>query len=84
MQIQDNRHLLEKASTMISQKAYTFVGQAIDKTLQDWGLGDIQSEDGDFVRGRRGGFAGERGVSMLEYSAWMRYTQRVPYSVARF
>ena len=84
MQIQDNRHLLEKASTMISQKAYTFVGQAIERTLQDWRLGDIQPEDGEYIRGRRGGFTGEKGVSMLEYPAWMRYTQRVPYRAARF
>ena len=82
MQIQDNRHLLEKASAMISQKAYTFVGQAIERTLQDWRLGDIQSEDGDFGRGPRGAFAGEKGVS-VDF-AWVIYTQWVPYRASRF
>ena len=64
MQIQENRILLEKASIMISQKAYGFIGQAIERTLQDWRLGAIQSEDGDLGRAPRGAFAGEKGVSV--------------------
>jgi len=84
MQILDNRQLLEKASVMISQKAYTFVGQAIERTLQDWRLGDIQSEDGDIGRAPRGAFAGEKGVSVLEYSARTRYTELVPCRASRF
>jgi hypothetical protein len=64
MQIQENRLLLEKASVIISQKAYGFIGQAIERTLQDWRLGDIQSEDGDLGRGPRGASAGEKGVSV--------------------
>ena len=64
MQIQENRLLLEKASVIISQKAYGFIGQAIERTLQDWGLGDIRSEDGDLDRGPRGTSAGEKGVSV--------------------
>ena len=64
MQILENRHLLEKASAIIAQKAYTSVGQAIERTLQDWRLGDIQSEDRDFGRGRRGAFADKKGVSI--------------------
>src|SRR5258708_22753376 len=47
MQIQENRILFEKASIMISQKAYGFIGHAIERTLRDWRLGAIQSEDGD-------------------------------------
>ena len=65
MQIQENRILLEKASIMISQKAYGFIGQAIERTLQDWRLGAVQSEDGDFGRAPRGASAGEKGVSLL-------------------
>ena len=64
MQIQENRRLLEKASAMISQKAYSFVDQAIERTLQDWRLGDIQSEDGGFRRALRGTFEGEKAVSV--------------------
>jgi len=65
MQIQENRLLLEKASSMISQKAHGFIGQAIERTLQDWRLGAIQSEDGDLIgRGPRGASAGEKGVSV--------------------
>jgi len=62
MQIQENRLLLEKASSMISQKAYGFIGQAIEKTLHDWRLENIQSGDGDPGRGPRGASAGEKGV----------------------
>ena len=64
MQIQDNRQLLERASSMISQKAYGYIRQAIDRTLQDWRLGDIRSEDRDPGRGPRGAPAGENGVSV--------------------
>ena len=75
MQIQDNRILLDKASIFISQKAYGFIGQAIERVLQDWKLGVIQSEDGDLGRGPQGASAGEKGVSVLEYQALARYTQ---------
>ena len=64
MQIQENRLLLEKASTILSQKAYGFIGQAIERTLQDWRLGDIRSEDGDHGRGPRSASAGDKGVSV--------------------
>ena len=77
MQIQENRTLLEKASIMISQKAYRFIGQAIEKTLQDWRQGDIQSEEGDL------GLGSQR-VSVLEYSDLIRYTQQVAYMVSRY
>ena len=82
-QIQENRQLLEKASAMISQKAYGFVSQAIKRTLQDWRLGDIQSEDGDYGLDPLGASAGEHGVSMPEYPGWMRYTKQVPYRAPR-
>ena len=80
-QVQENRILLERASVMISRKAYGLIGQAIEKTLQDWGLGDIQSEDGDLGRGPQGASASEKGVSVLEYPALARYTQQVAYRV---
>ena len=68
MEIQDNRHLLEKASVVISQKAYGFIGQAIERTLQYWRLGDIQSEDGDLGRGPRAASAHEKGVRVFSIS----------------
>jgi len=79
MRIQENRLLLEKASLMVSQKAYGFIGQAIEKTLQNWRLGTIQSEDGDLGRGPRGASAGEQGVSVWEPPALTRCTQQVAY-----
>jgi len=75
MQIQENRLLLEKASSIISQKADGLIGQAIEKTLQDWRLGAIQSEDGDLGRGPRGASAGEKGVSVEGHPALTRCTQ---------
>ena len=85
-QIRENRTLVEKASAMISQKAYTSVGQAIDKTLQNCGLGviDRPSEDRGRSRGSLGDSAGEKEVSVLGYPAWMRLTERVPHRVPRF
>jgi hypothetical protein len=73
MQIQDNRQFLEQASVMLSQKAYGFINPAIETTLQDWKLGDIQSEDEDLGRGPRGASAGEKGVSVLECPACTIY-----------
>ena len=64
MQIQENRLLLEMESVIISQKAYGFIGHAIERTLQDWRLGDIQSEDEDLGRGSRSASAGDKGVSV--------------------
>ena len=84
MQIQENRLLLERASIMISQKAYGFIGQAIERTLQDWRLGAIQSEDGDLGRAPRGAFAGEKGVSVLEYLDLTRYTHQITRRVLRY
>ena len=84
MHILNNRQLLEKASVMISQKAHTFVGQAIERTLQDWKLGNIQSKDGGIGRAPRGAFAGKKVVSVLEYSSWTRCTELVPYRASRF
>ena len=83
-QIQENRILLEKASIMVSKKAYGFIGQVIDRVLQDWGLGDVQSEDGDLGCGPQGASAGDKGVSVLEYPALTRYTQQVAYRVSRY
>ena len=83
-QIQENRLLLEKASEMVSQKAYGFIGQAIEKTLQDWRPGDIQSEDGDLGRGPRGAFVDEKGVSVLGYPALIRYTHQVACRASRY
>ena len=68
-QVQENRILLERALVMISRKAYGLIGQAIEKTLQDWGLGDIQSEDGDLGRGPQGASASEKGVSYVGVSS---------------
>ena len=75
MQIQENRILLEKASIMISQKAYGFIGQAIERALRDWGLGAIQSGDEDFGCAPRGAFTDEKGVSLLGYPKLTSYTQ---------
>ena len=83
-QIEENRKLLEKGATMISQKAYKYIGQAIERTLQDWRLGAIQSEDGDLGRGPRGAYTGEKGVSVLEYPDLTRYTQQVFHRVSRY
>ena len=66
MQIQENRQLLERASVMTSKKAYGFIKQAIDKTLRDWRLGDIQSEDADLNSSPRDA---PTGVSVFEYLA---------------
>ena len=74
-QIQESRIVLEKASQMISQRAYKSIDQAIEKTLQDWRLGDIQSEDGDVGGDPQGASAGDKGVSVVEYPALTRYTQ---------
>jgi hypothetical protein len=60
MQIRENRLLLEEASVIISQKAYGFIGQAIEKTLQAWRPGDIHR---DLGHGPRGASASE-GVSV--------------------
>jgi hypothetical protein len=80
-QILENRQLLERASEMISQKAYGFIDQAIEKTLQDWRLGDIHSEDGHIGRGPS---AGEKWVNMLGYSAWTGYAEPVAYRASKF
>jgi hypothetical protein len=84
MQVQENRLLLERASVIISQRAYGFIGQAIERTLQDWRLGDIQSEDGEFGRGPRGAVAGEKGVSVLEYPALTGYAQQMACRALRY
>ena len=84
MQIQENRILLEKASITISQKAYGLIGQAMERTLEDWRLKDIQSEDGDLGRGPRGASAGEEGVSVLKYPALVRYTHQMAHRVSRY
>ncbi len=76
MQIQENRLLLEKA--------YGFIGEAIERTLQGWRLGSIQSEDGDLGRSPRGASTGEKRVSVLEYPALTRYTQQLVYRVSRY
>ena len=84
MQIQENRILLEKASTMISQKAYGFIGQAIERTLRDWRDGDNQLDDEDLGRGPQAAFVGDKGVSVLEYANLTRYTQQVAFRVSRY
>ena len=50
MQIQDNRQLLERASTLISKKADEFIHKAIETTLKDCRLGNIRSVDGNLGR----------------------------------
>lgn len=65
MQVQESLQPLERVSVMISQKAHGFIGQAIERTLQNWGLGDIQSEHGDPGHCPRGASAGEKGVSAV-------------------
>ena len=59
MQIQDNRHLLKRASALISKKADEFINKAIESTLRDCNLGNIQLVDGNL--GRRAS-TGERQV----------------------
>jgi hypothetical protein len=76
VQIQENRQLLERASVMISQKAYTFVNQAIERTLQDWKLGGINSGDGSLGRGPRSAAAGEKEVKALEVLVSAIYADR--------
>jgi len=84
MQILDNCQLLEKVLARTSQNVYTFVRQVIERTLQDWRLGDIQSEDGDIGRGPRGAFAGEKGVltvkSVAHAEEFLRLSQRELHS----
>ena len=84
MQIRENRVLVERASVIISQKAYTSVGQAIERTLRDRRLRDVQLEDEKPGRGPRGASAGEKGVSVLGHPAWTRCTEQVPYRAPRF
>ena len=50
VQIQDNRQLLERASTLISRKAEEFITKAIENTLKDCKLGNIHSVDGNHGR----------------------------------
>ena len=83
-QIEDHHSLLERVETMISQEAYRCIGQAIEKTLQDWRLGATPSEDGDLGCAPRGAFADEKGVSVLEYPDLTRYTQSVSHRVSRY
>ena len=59
MQIQDNRHLLKRAFALISKKADEFINKAIENTLRDCKLGNIQLVDGNL--GRRAS-TGERQV----------------------
>ena len=84
IQIQENRILLEKASIMISQKAYGFIDQAIERTLRDWRDRDIQSNDEDLDRDPQGAFVVDKGVGVLEYPDLTRYTQQVAYRVSRY
>ena len=50
MQIQENRQLLERASTLMSNKAYEFINKAIESTLKSCKFGIIQSVDGNAGR----------------------------------
>ena len=84
MPFQENRLLLGKASVLITQKAYGFIGQAIKRTLQYWRFGDIQSEDGDLGRDPRGASADEKRVSVLEYPSLTRLTQQVTYRASMY
>ena len=59
MQIQENRQLLERASALISEKTEEFINKAIETTLRDCKLGNIQLVDGN--HGRRAS-ASERQV----------------------
>ena len=49
-QIQGNRQLLERASALISRKAEEFINKAIENTLKDCKLGNIQLVDGNLGR----------------------------------
>ena len=50
MQIQENRQLLERASALISKKAEEFINKAIENTLRDFKLVNIQLVDGNLGR----------------------------------
>jgi hypothetical protein len=84
MEIQENRLLLEKESEIISQRAHGVIGQAIERTLQDWRLRSVQVEEEDLGRGRRGGSIVEKGVSVFEYRILTRYTQPVASRALRY
>ena len=47
MQTQENRKLLERASTFISKKADECINKAIENTLKICKFGNIQSVDGN-------------------------------------
>ena len=49
LQIQENRQLLERASTLISDKAYGFMNKAIENTWKNCKLGIIQPADGNLA-----------------------------------
>ena len=84
MQIRENRARVERASALISQKAYKLVGQAIDKTLRNCGIEGILSEVGERGRGPRSVFVGEQDVSVLRYYASVTRTESVAYRVPWF
>jgi hypothetical protein len=44
-QLQENRQILERSSTMISQKVPELINQAIQKTLKNWRPADTQLGD---------------------------------------
>ena len=50
LQIQENRQLLERASTLISKKADEFINKAIETTLKNCKFGIIRSVDGNLGR----------------------------------
>ena len=50
LQIQENRQLLERASTLISKRADEFINKAIETTLKNCKFGIIQSVDGNLGR----------------------------------
>ena len=50
MEIQDNRHLLDRLSTLISARVEEFIHKAIENTWKDCTLGNIQLVDGNLGR----------------------------------
>ena len=50
LQIQENRQLLERASTLISKKTDEFINKAIETTLKNCKFGIIQSVDRNLGR----------------------------------
>jgi len=84
MQIYESCRRLDRASIIASQTSHKFVEAVVEKTLQDWGLGDIQSKGRNGGRGPQGASIRKEGVSVLVCSACTRCAEREVYRVSRF